>query len=93
MSPKVDPEEAKLNAELAAAHAEKAAEEAVEADLVAARAVADGRVCPHCHTEMTKHGDADPQKAGCWHCSACGCCFRGNAVREGHTGCAAATAG
>ena len=94
MSPKAaqDPEEAKLNAELAAEHAEKAVEAADEADLAAARAGADGRVCLHCHTEMVKHTDADPEKAGCWHCNGCGCCFRGNAVREGHTPCPLAVA-
>lgn len=89
-------EVAQVNADLAAAHAEHAVAEAAVAERELAEATKDdpkARLCPHCNAEMTKHSDADPIKAGCWHCSSCGCCFKGREVREGHPICAAGAKG
>lgn len=47
------------------------------------------RLCPHCKGELIPHGDANPHKAGCYHCNACGCCFQPGlrALRPGTSGC------
>lgn len=89
---------------VAAALAEKAAKEQKEADDAVAAAQkaqeaaededAPGKVqrCPHCRAPMDKHGDENPHKAGCWHCSSCGCCFAPGIkhVRPGTGACALA---
>jgi len=37
--------------------------------------------CPHCSAERIKHPN------GWLHCDACGCCFEGDELREGHPPC------
>lgn len=81
--------EAEFAAEISAAHAVKAAEQAEKdqiAALEAAKEKASDRLCPHCHAEMVKHSDADPIKAGAWHCNGCGACWAPGLkrMREGH---------
>ena len=65
-------------AEAAAEQAATAAEHAADlarADAKTLRSSARMRLCPHCHTEMTPHSAADPEKAGAWHCNQCGGCW------------------
>lgn len=73
---KTEAEEAALAADVSADHAAKAAEQADKDATVAARAAAGGPVCPTCKHELVKHGDANPYKAGAWHCNGCGQCLR-----------------
>jgi ribosomal protein L37AE/L43A len=78
MPTKPDAEEAQVNAELAAAHAEKAAEEAAKAERELAEATKEdskAKLCPACNGELVKHGDANPYKAGAYHCNDCGTCW------------------
>lgn len=73
-----DPGEAQINAELATAHAEQAAEDAARAERQLAEATKDdprAKLCPTCNGELVKHGDANPYKAGAYHCSGCGTCW------------------
>lgn len=62
-------------AQHSAERAAKAAEQADQDDLAAARAVAGAPVCPNCHGELVKHGDENPAKAGASHCNSCGTCW------------------
>lgn len=82
----VDKEEATLAAEISAAHAAKAAEQADKDALAAARAVAEAPVCPNCRGELIKHNDASPHKAGASHCNTCGACWAPGLreLRAGH---------
>jgi hypothetical protein len=52
------------------------------------------RLCPHCKGELLRHGEANPYKAGAWHCNGCGCCFLPGIreLRAGHMSCAQASA-
>lgn len=84
-----------MAAQVSADHAAKAAAQAARDDLAAKQAAKDdpkARLCPHCKAEMVKHGDANPFKAGAWHCNACGCCFKGRELREGHSACSVVVA-
>lgn len=85
-SPKPEKDVAELNAELAAEHAQSAADAAAQAERDLAEASKEdpkARLCPNCNGEMVKHGPENPHKAGAWHCSQCGGCWRGNHLREG----------
>jgi ribosomal protein S27AE len=84
-SPKPDPEVAKVNAELATAHAEAAAEDAEEAKAELAKAEnPKARLCPNCNNSMFQHTEPEaPQKYLAWHCGTCGGCWRGNQLLEG----------
>lgn len=79
-------EETSLAAEVSAAHAEKAVEQADKDALAAARAEAGGPVCPNCKGELIKHADSNPDKAGCSHCNSCGACWAPglHELRAGH---------
>ncbi len=33
------------------------------------------RLCPKCKGELIKHSDENPEKAGAYHCNACGTCW------------------
>lgn len=83
MSPaKRDPEsvvEAELAAEVATEHAAKAADDAAHAERALAEATKEdpkAKLCPKCNSEMVRHSDANPFKAGAWHCDHCGICWR-----------------
>ena len=79
--PTKEPEEKsveEVNAELAAAHAETAAENAAKAERALAEATKEdpkAKLCPTCNGELVKHGDENPFKAGCSHCNQCGTCW------------------
>ena len=86
----LDPVPEQLNAELAAAHAEQAAEDAAAAERELAEASKSdphARLCPHCNGEMVRH-EGDTPKAGAWHCSNCGGCWVSSGghwrPRDGH---------
>jgi ribosomal protein L37AE/L43A len=75
----VDPAEAQVNADLAAAHAEKAADEAEKAERKLAEATKDdpkAKLCPVCTVEMVQHEKNGGSKSGCWHCNTCGECWK-----------------
>ncbi len=74
-----DPEEAQVNADLTAVHAEKAAEAANQAEHELAEATRDdpkAKICPTCNVEMIQHPKGDGPKSRCWHCDTCGVCFK-----------------
>ena len=76
MPTKPDPEEAQINADLTAAHAEHAAEDAAKAERDLAKAEHPGEsLCPNCNGPLIEHGDENPVKAGAKHCNACGICW------------------
>ena len=78
MPSRTDPEIAQVNAELAAEHAETAAEAAAKAERELAEATKEdpkSKLCPNCNGELIKHGDANPHKAGAYHCDQCGICW------------------
>lgn len=86
----VKAEEAALAAQISAEHAAKALEQAEADERAAAEAAKENpndRLCPHCTAEMTQHKNPASEKNGAWHCSSCGCCFRGRKVRAGHPSC------
>ncbi len=73
-----DPEEAQLNAELTAAHAEQAAEDAAKAERQLAEATKEdpkAKLCPTCNGELIAHGYDNAFKAGAYHCDVCGTCW------------------
>ncbi len=64
--------------EQAAERVESAAEalEATIADVASDLKSKSGtRLCPTCKGELIKHGDENPEKAGAYHCNACGTCW------------------
>lgn len=78
MPTKPDAEEAQVNADLAATHAEKAADDAARADRQLAEATKEdpkAKLCPTCNGELIAHGYANSFKAGCHHCNTCGVCW------------------
>lgn len=68
-------EETALAAEVSAAHAEKAVEQAAKDETAAARAASDTPVCPNDNMPLVKHDGANPYKQGAWHCNSCGTCW------------------
>lgn len=89
--------EAQLAAEVSAQHAAEAAAQAAADDLAAKQATKEdpkAKLCPTCKSEMIRHGNENPFKAGCWHCNGCGSCWQPNLkqMREGHAGPAPASA-
>ena len=74
-----DPEVAQINADLAVAHAEKAADDAARAERKLAEATKEdpkAKLCPTCNIEMIMHEKNGGSKSGCWHCNTCGTCWK-----------------